>query len=229
MGNETGGKMELASYIDHTLLKPDATEKQVEKLCREAVEYSFASVCVNSSMVAVAAKLLRGSGVKVCSVVGFPLGAMSTEAKAFEAKKAVDDGAAEIDMVINIGALKDKREQAVFEDIKAVRDACGRGIILKTIIETCLLTDDEKREACRIAVKAGADFVKTSTGFSSGGATVSDVELMKEAAGGKAAVKASGGIRSHEDALRMIKAGAQRLGTSSGIAIVQGASGTGNY
>jgi deoxyribose-phosphate aldolase len=220
---------DLASYIDHTLLKSDATSAGVEKLCQEAVKYNFCSVCVNSSRVSLAAGLLKGSRVKVCSVIGFPLGAMSSEAKRFEAEKALSDGASEIDMVLNIGALKDGNTEYTENDIRMVRQACGKGVILKVIIETCLLTDDEKRTACRIAVRAGADFVKTSTGFSGGGATVEDVRLMKEEAGGKALVKASGGIRSYEDAVKMIEAGASRLGTSAGIAIIQGASGTENH
>ncbi len=220
---------EIGSYIDHTLLKPDATKEQVNKLCMEALEYSFCSVCVNSSRVPLAAGLLKGSPVKVCAVVGFPLGAMESSAKGFEAAAAIAAGASEIDMVINIGALKEGDHDFVENDIKTVRKSCGKGIILKTIIETCLLTDEEKKAACRIALKAGADFVKTSTGFSTGGATEDDVRLMKNEVGDKAKVKASGGVRSYEDAVKMIKAGASRLGTSSGIAIITGAKGKDSY
>ena len=220
---------EIGSYIDHTLLKPDATREQVKKLCLEALEYNFCSVCVNSSRVPAAAGLLKGSPVKVCAVVGFPLGAMDSSAKGFEAAAAIAAGASEIDMVINIGALKDGDLDFVENDIKTVRKSCGKGIILKTIIETCLLTDEEKKAACRIALKAGADFVKTSTGFSTGGATEDDVRLMKNAVGDKAKVKASGGVRSYDDAVKMINAGASRLGTSSGIAIITGAKGKDSY
>jgi len=220
---------EIGSYIDHTLLKPDATREQVKKLCMEALEYNFCSVCVNSSRVPDAAGLLKGSPVKVCAVVGFPLGAMDSSAKGFEAAAAIAAGASEIDMVINIGALKDGDHDFVENDIKTVRKSCGKGIILKTIIETCLLTDEEKKAACRIALKAGADFVKTSTGFSTGGATEDDVRLMKNEVGDKAKVKASGGVRSYDDAVKMINAGASRLGTSSGIAIITGAKGKDSY
>ena len=219
----------LSSYIDHTILKADASEKDVIKLCKEAVEYSFCSVCVNSSRVLLASEKLKNSSVKVCSVVGFPLGAMNSEAKGFEASIAVSEGAEEIDMVINVGMLKEGKLDDFEKDIKSVRRSCGEGIILKVIIETALLTDDEKKTACRIAEKAGADFVKTSTGFSTGGATTEDVELMKNAVGEKTGVKASGGIRTYEDAVKMIKAGATRLGTSSGIAILKGGEGTSSY
>lgn len=220
---------EIGSYIDHTLLKPDATKEQVNKLCSEALEYNFCSVCVNSSRVSLAAGLLKGSRVKVCAVVGFPLGAMDSSAKGFEAAAAIAAGASEIDMVINIGALKEGDHDFVENDIKTVRKSCGKGIILKVIIETCLLTDEEKKAACRIALKAGADFVKTSTGFSTGGATEDDVRLMKNEVGDKAKVKASGGVRSYDDAVKMINAGASRLGTSSGIAIITGAKGKESY
>ena len=219
----------LSSYIDHTVLKADATENDVVKLCREALEHNFCSVCVNSSRVLLASEQLRGSSVKVCSVVGFPLGAMNSEAKGFEASIAVSEGASEIDMVINIGFLKEGNLDAFEEDIRSVRKSCGEGIILKVIIETALLTDEEKKTACIIAEKAGADFVKTSTGFSTGGATADDVALMRAAVSDKVKVKASGGVRSYEDAVRMIEAGAERLGTSSGIAIISGQEGKSAY
>ena len=213
--------MDIAKYIDHTVLKADAPRKAVEKLCREALEYSFASVCVNSCWVKYASSILKGSGVAVCTVVGFPLGAMDTVSKAFEAEEAVRNGADEIDMVINIGFLKSSMDEEVLDDIKAVRKA-SEGKILKVIIETCLLTDDEKIKACKLSMEAGADFVKTSTGFSTGGASEKDVALMKSVVGDKLSVKASGGVKTYEDAEKMIKAGASRIGTSSGIAIVEG-------
>ena len=219
----------LSSYIDHTILKADASESDVVKLCKEAVEHNFCSVCVNSSRVLLASEQLKGSSIKVCSVVGFPLGAMNSEAKGFEASIAVSEGAEEIDMVINVGFLKEGSLDKFEEDIRSVRKSCGEGIILKVIIETALLTDEEKKEACRIAEKAGADFVKTSTGFSTGGATVEDVALMRASVSEKVKVKASGGVRSYEDAVKMIKAGAERLGTSSGIAIVKGEEGKSSY
>ena len=219
----------LSSYIDHTILKADASAEDVIKLCEEAAEHNFCSVCVNSSRVLLASEQLKGSSVKVCSVVGFPLGAMNSEAKGFEASIAVSEGASEIDMVINIGFLKDGKLDAFEEDIKSVRKSCGEGIILKVIIETALITDEEKNTACRIAEKAGADFVKTSTGFSTGGATVEDVELMRAAVSDKVKIKASGGVRSYEDAVKMIEAGAERLGTSSGIAIINGQEGKSAY
>ncbi len=212
----------LSSYIDHTILKPDTTESDIIKLCKEAVENNFCSVCVNSSWVLLASDKLKESSVKVCSVVGFPLGAMNSEAKGFEASIAVSEGASEIDMVINVGFLKDGRLKEFEEDIRTVRKGCGEGIILKVIIETALLTDDEKKTACRIAEKAGADFVKTSTGFSTAGASEKDVKLMRQSVSEKVKVKASGGVRSYEDAVKMIEAGAERLGTSSGIAIING-------
>ena len=219
----------LSSYIDHTILKADASESDVVKLCKEAVEHNFCSVCVNSSRVLLASEHLKGSSIKVCSVVGFPLGAMNSEAKGFEASIAVSEGAEEIDMVINVGFLKEGSLDKFEEDIRSVRKSCGEGIILKVIIETALLTDEEKKEACRIAEKAGADFVKTSTGFSTGGATVEDVALMRASVSEKVKVKASGGVRSYEDAVKMIKAGAERLGTSSGIAIVKREEGKSSY
>ncbi|MBR4507867.1 MAG: deoxyribose-phosphate aldolase [Elusimicrobiaceae bacterium] len=211
--------MNIAKYIDHTILKPIAQRKDIEKLCNEAKEYSFASVCVNPCWVAYASELLKGSSVKVCTVIGFPLGANDSAVKAFEAKHAIEQGASEVDMVINIGALKAGEYDLVKKDIQAVREA-SVGKILKVIIETSYLTDEEKQRVCKICAEVGADFVKTSTGFSDGGATTQDVALMAASAGSKVKVKASGGIRTREDALKMIEAGASRLGTSSGIKIV---------
>lgn len=213
----------IAKYIDHTLLKANATEAQIRRLCEEASEYHFASVCVNTCYVPLAAELLKGSGVKTCCVVGFPLGAMSTAAKAFEAADAVKNGAEEVDMVINIGAVKFGDWDYVAKDIEEVVKASHDKALVKVIIETCLLTDDEKVLACRTAKDAGADFVKTSTGFSIGGATVEDIRLMRETVGAEMGVKASGGIKTYEDAIAMIEAGATRIGASSGIAIVEGA------
>ena len=213
----------IAKYIDHTLLKANATEAQIRRLCEEAREYQFASVCVNTCYVPLAAELLKGSGVKTCCVVGFPLGAMSTAAKAFEAADAVKNGAEEVDMVINIGAVKFGDWDYVAKDIEEVVKASHDKALVKVIIETCLLTDDEKVLACRTAKEAGADFVKTSTGFSIGGATVEDIRLMRETVGAEMGVKASGGIKTYEDAIAMIEAGATRIGASSGIAIVEGA------
>ena len=214
--------MELCKYIDHTLLRADAVPEEIERLCREAVEHRFASVCVNGKYVPLAARLTAGTDVKVACVVGFPLGAMSSEAKAFEAAKAVSDGAHEIDMVIDIGAAKAGDFETVESDVRAVvRAAEGRAIV-KAIIETCLLSDDEKRAACRAAVAGGAAFVKTSTGFSKGGATVEDVHLCRETVGPDIGVKASGGVRTREAAEAMISAGATRIGTSSGVAICAG-------
>jgi deoxyribose-phosphate aldolase len=209
--------MDLAKYIDHTILKAAAQTADIEQLCKEAKKYGFASVCVNSYWVPLCAKLLKGSDVKVCTVVGFPLGAGITAAKAFEADIAVKEGAQEIDMVINIGLLKSGMLDEVKEDIKKVREVT-EGKILKVIIETSYLTDEEKITVCKIAAEAGADFVKTSTGFSDKGVTVEDVKLMAKVSG--IAVKASGGIKNKEDALKMIEAGASRLGTSSGIKII---------
>lgn len=208
--------------IDHTILKPEASIDDIRKLCIEAKEYNFYSVCVNSAYVNVAYNFLLHSNVKVCSVVGFPLGAMIKEAKAYEAKFAVDSGAEEIDMVMNIGLLKSNKIDLFERDIKKVRETC-HAAVLKVIIETCLLTDKEKILACQIAKEYGADFVKTSTGFSTGGATEHDIELMRKTVGDKMGVKASGGIKTYEDAIRMINAGANRLGTSSGIAIIKSA------
>lgn len=213
---------DLAGMIDHTLLKADATAKQVENLCREAAEYHFCSVCVNPWYVSLSAKLLRRTGVKVCTVIGFPLGAVSPEAKAFETRNAIGDGAQECDMVLNIGAMKSGDHRAVERDIRAVVRAAQGSTIVKVILETCLLTDAEKVKACEIAKSAGADFVKTSTGFSTGGATAEDIALMRKAVGPEMGVKASGGVRTKEDAEKMVKAGATRLGASASIKIVSG-------
>lgn len=204
--------------FDHTILKADATREAVAKICEEAKEYGFMSVCVNSYYTAFVAEKLKDSDVKVCTVVGFPLGQMSTKAKAAETELAVKDGADEIDMVINVGALKDKEYDVVCNDIKEVKKACGQAL-LKVIIETCLLTDEEKVKACELAKEAGADYVKTSTGFSTGGANAHDVELMRKTVGDSMGVKASGGIRDKETAQKMVEAGASRLGTSATIAI----------
>lgn len=212
--------MNLAGMIDHTMLKADAPRDVIVRYCEEAKQYGFASVCVNSCRVPLVAQRLQGSDVKVCCVVGFPLGAMLTEAKAAEAKYAVEAGAQEVDMVINIGWMKDKDYEAVQKDIEAVREATGKNAILKVIIETCLLTDEEKVKACELSVAAGADFVKTSTGFSTGGATAEDVALMKKTVDGKALVKASGGIRTNADALRMVEAGADRIGVGNGVPLL---------
>lgn len=204
--------------FDHTILKADATREAVARICEEAKEYGFMSVCVNSYYTAFVAEKLKDSDVKVCTVVGFPLGQMSTKAKAAETELAVKDGADEIDMVINVGALKDKEYNVVRNDIKEVKKACGQAL-LKVIIETCLLTDEEKVKACELAKEAGADYVKTSTGFSTGGANAHDVELMRKTVGDSMGVKASGGIRDKETAQKMVEAGASRLGTSATIAI----------
>jgi deoxyribose-phosphate aldolase len=220
--------MNLAKSIDHTLLKPDARNSDIEKLCREAVTHGFFSVCVNSSRVKEAAANLQGTGVAVAAVTGFPLGAMSTAAKAFETSQAVADGATEIDTVIAIGQLKQGDDAYVLEDLKAVV-AAANGRAVKVIFETCLLTDEEKVRACKLSAEAGAAFVKTSTGFSSGGATLDDVRLMHQTVAGRCQVKASGGIRDRATALAMIEAGATRLGTSSGAAILAGEMATGSY
>lgn len=209
--------MKLNKYIDHTLLKADATVEQIKKLCAEARQYDFASVCVNSCHVPLAAKELEGTDVKVCCVVGFPLGAGFSEAKAYEAALSVERGAEEVDMVINIGAAKEGNWELVERDIAAVVNACHPKAILKVIIETCLLSDEEKKAACLCAKRAGADYVKTSTGFSTGGATPEDVALMRETVGPDMGVKAAGGVRCTEDAEMMISRGATRLGTSSGV------------
>jgi len=220
--------MKLNKYIDHTLLKPDASQEQIETLIEEAKKYDFASVCVNPTWVNFAAQALKATDVKVCTVIGFPLGANTPELKAFETSDAIQNGANEIDMVINIGALKSRNFDLVERDIRAVVEA-AKGTLVKVIIETCLLTDDEKVKVCQIAQKAGADFVKTSTGFSTGGATVADVALMRKTVGPDMGVKASGGARSYEDALAFIKAGATRIGASSGVAIMEGDVANGDY
>ncbi len=220
--------MKLNKYIDHTLLKADASQEQIETLIEEAKKYDFASVCVNPTWVHFAAQALKATDVKVCTVIGFPLGANTPELKAFETSDAIQNGADEVDMVINIGALKSRNFDLVERDIRAVVEA-AKGTLVKVIIETCLLTDDEKVKACQIAQKAGADFVKTSTGFSTGGATVEDVALMRKTVGPDMGVKASGGARSYEDALAFIKAGATRIGASSGVAIMEGDVANGDY
>lgn len=214
---------DVAKYIDHTLLRPDATFDQVTKLCQEAAEFGFASVCINPCYVRHCAGLLRGTSVKVCTVIGFPLGANASETKALEARRAIREGATEIDMVINVGALKSGRDELVYKDIRAVVEACmDGGAICKCILETALLTDDEKVRACQAARRANADFVKTSTGFGPGGATAEDVALMSHTvAEAKMGVKASGGIRNYEDAKQMIRAGATRIGASAGVRIVK--------
>jgi deoxyribose-phosphate aldolase len=219
---DTYSAKNLASMIDHTILKPDATVEQVKKVCAEALEYKFASVCVNSCNVPLVASMLKDSGVKVCSVIGFPLGAASTAAKVAEAEAAIADGAGEIDMVINIGALKSGQFDAVEKDIGAVTAVAKGRALVKVIIETCLLTDEEKVKACILAKSAGAGFVKTSTGFSTGGAAAEDVSLMRRTVGPEMGVKASGGIRDYATAVKMIKAGANRIGASSSVAMVKG-------
>jgi deoxyribose-phosphate aldolase len=212
----------IASLIDHTLLKPEATAAQIRQVCEEAVHFGFASACTNPCYVPLAAELVRGSAVKVCTVAGFPLGATTTDAKVFEAQEAIQHGAHEIDMVMNVGTLKSGDGDALEDDIRRVADACHRGkAICKVILENCLLTDEEKVRACKIAVRAGADYVKTSTGFGAGGATVEDVALMRATVGPTMGVKASGGIRTYEDLMRMVAAGATRIGTSSGVKIVE--------
>lgn len=213
--------MNLAKLIDHTILKPIAQRADIERVCAEARKYGFCSVCINPVWVAYAKQLLKGSDVKVCTVIGFPLGANTSAVKAYETKDALNNGADEIDMVINIGALKDKDYDTVLADIQAVRQAC-QGHTLKVIIETSQLTDDEKVKACEISTQAGADFVKTSTGFTGGGATAADVALMKKSIPAHMQVKASGGVRTREDFDAMVSAGATRIGASSGVKIVEG-------
>ena len=218
--------LNLAKMIDHTLLKPDATEQEIAQLCFEARKYGFASVCVNPTWVSLCAQLLKGSPVKVCTVIGFPLGATSSETKEFETETAIKQGATEIDMVINIGALKARDLETVAKDIRGVVNAAhARAVLVKVIIETALLTDEEKTIASLISKEAGADYVKTSTGFAGGGATVHDVELMRKTVGPQMGVKASGGVRTFEDAASMIRAGATRIGASAGVKIIQGPSG----
>jgi len=212
--------MDIARYIDHTILKPEATPEDVKKLCREAKEYNFASVCVNASYAKLVSTELDGSEVKTCVVVGFPLGAMTKEAKAFETVEAINNGASEIDMVINIGSLKTKNYELLKADIEAVVNAAKGKALVKVIIEACLLTNEEKIKACEISKEAGADFVKTSTGFSAGGATKEDIALMRKTVGEDLGVKASGGIRDFKTAMDMINAGASRIGASASISIV---------
>lgn len=219
----------IANIIDHTLLKPDATKEAIVTLCREAAEHNFASVCVNPTWVALAAEELKDAQAVVCTVIGFPLGASTPEVKAFETKNAIENGATEVDMVLNIGALKGGDYALVERDMRAVQEAADGKALTKVILETCLLTDEEKQKACEIALAAGLDFVKTSTGFSTGSATVEDVELMRKAVGDKAGVKASGGVRSLEDAEAMVKAGATRIGASAGVKIVQGEKSSSDY
>ncbi len=214
-------KQAIAKYLDHTLLKADATHEQLRAVCNEAKKYNVASVCVNSLNVYFVHKELKGTGIKTCSVVGFPLGAMASAAKAFEAACAIEDGADEIDMVIDIASAKVGDWRRVEDDIATVYSACDGRAILKVIIETCLLTDEEKVEACLAAKRAGAEFVKTSTGFSTGGATIEDVRLMRETVGPEMGVKASGGIRDYETACAMVEAGATRIGTSSAAKICE--------
>lgn len=220
--------MSLARYIDHTALKPDTTLEQIDDLLEEAKEYGFKSVCVNPTHVAHAKKVLEGSDVLVCTVIGFPLGATTSEVKAFETEDAIKKGASEVDMVINIGALKDGRDEDVKKDIESVISAAN-GVTTKVIIETSLLTDAEKVRACELALAAGADFVKTSTGFSTGGATAEDIKLMREIVGPDLGVKASGGIRSYEDVKTMIDNGATRIGASAGVKILKGESSDSDY
>jgi deoxyribose-phosphate aldolase len=221
--------MNINKYIDHTALKADTTYAQIEKLCAEAREYDFFSVCVNSYFVKKASALLNGSSVKVCTVVGFPLGASTMETKRFEAMRAVTEGAKEIDMVINVSAVKSQDWQYVLDDMSSLAQVTHQqGALLKVILETCLLNEDEKRKACELAVKAGVDFVKTSTGFSTGGATIEDVKLMRSIVG-NLGVKASGGIRDAETARKMIEAGATRLGTSASVEIVKGLKSSASY
>lgn len=214
--------------FDHTILKADATEAAVAKICAEAKEYNFMSVCVNTYYTAFVAEQLKDSDVKVCTVVGFPLGQMSTKAKALETKCAIEDGADEIDMVLNVAALKDGKYDVVLEDIKAVKAACGAAL-LKVILETCLLTKEEIVKACELSVEAGADFVKTSTGFSTRGATAEDIALMRKTVGPDIGVKASGGVRDSKGAIAMVEAGANRIGASATIAILSGAKSDSDY
>lgn len=220
--------MELNKYIDHTNLKQDMSEQDLIKLVNEAKEYDFFSICINPCWVKQASELLAGSNTKVCSVIGFPLGANTTNIKVLEAKEAIANGASEIDMVINVSKLKDKDYEYVYNEIKKIKEAIGNNV-LKVIIEACLLTNDEKTIACQIIMKAGANFVKTSTGMSTGGATVEDVKLFKEVVGDTTLIKAAGGVRTYEDAISMIEAGANRIGTSGGVKIVNGETHTDGY
>lgn len=215
-------KMKINEYIDHTLLKPEATVERIEQICKEARENGFASVCVNPYHISSVNKSLKGTNVKTCAVIGFPLGANTTESKVFEARQAIENGAQEIDMVMNIGAFKGGQYSIVEEDIANIVKVAKGEALVKVILECCLLTDQEKIKACEIAIRAGVNFVKTSTGFSSGGATIQDVKLMRRAVGDEIGVKASGGIRDYDTAIAMIEAGANRIGASSSIAIVKG-------
>ena len=212
--------MKLSKYIDHTLLKADASKEAIRKLCQEAIEYDFKSVCVNSGNIPLCKEELEGSDVLICTVVGFPLGACTTETKVFETKDAIAKGADEIDMVINIGRLKDNDIEYVVNEIRQLKEACGDKV-LKVIIETCLLTDEEKVRACEAILEAKADFVKTSTGFSTNGATFEDVRLLKDTVGDRCFIKAAGGVRSKEDFHKMIELGANRIGTSSGTKLIE--------
>lgn len=221
--------MNVAKLIDHTLLKPAATAADIVKLAEEAKQYGFASVCVNPDWVALATKTLQGSDVKVCTVIGFPLGATTTAVKVFETENAIANGAGEVDMVIAVGRLKAGEDETVADDIRAVVAAAKGKALVKVIIETCLLTEAEKERACRLAVAAGADYVKTSTGFSTGGATAEDVALMRRVVGEQVGVKASGGVRDANDVAAMLAAGASRIGASSGVAIVSGQAGQSGY
>lgn len=220
--------MELNKYIDHTNLKQDMSEQDLIKLVNEAKEYDFFSICINPCWVKQASELLAGSNTKVCSVIGFPLGANTTNIKVLEAKEAIENGASEIDMVINVSKLKDKDYEYVYNEIKKIKEAIGNNV-LKVIIEACLLTNEEKTIACQIIMKAGADFVKTSTGMSTGGAIVEDVKLFKEVVRDTTLIKAAGGVRTYEDAISMIEAGANRIGTSGGVKIVNGETHTDGY
>ncbi len=219
--------MKINKLIDHTLLKPEATPDDITKLCQEALAHDFKSVCINPAYVPLASMLLSDSDVDVCTVIGFPLGATSHESKVLEATIAVEEGANEVDMVINVGKLKAHMDLDVYQEIKDIRLAIGADIILKVIIETCLLTEEEKVRACLLAKKAGADFVKTSTGFNKGGATAEDIALMRKTVGEKMGVKASGGVRTSEDLDKMVAAGATRIGTSNGVALMAGKVGSG--
>ncbi|MGX7150222.1 deoxyribose-phosphate aldolase [Enterococcus ureasiticus] len=219
--------MEVNQMIDHTILKANAKKEDVLRIVEEAKKYEFFSVCINPCWVALAKEHLAGTSVDVCTVIGFPLGANTSEVKAYEAADAINNGATEVDMVINVGALKSKQYKKVLKDIQAVVDAAKGKALVKVIIETALLTDEEKVKVCELAKEAGADFVKTSTGFSTGGATVADVKLMRETVGPDMGVKASGGIHNEAEAIAMIEAGATRIGTSAGVAIMEGATGAG--
>ncbi|WP_188453616.1 deoxyribose-phosphate aldolase [Virgibacillus oceani] len=220
---------ELAKYIDHTQLKPDTTEEKISQIVKEASEHGFASVCVNPYWVSYCYERLKNTDVKVCTVIGFPLGAATTETKVFETNQAIKDGATEVDMVINIGALKSNNDDVVRNEIEAVVNAAKGTALTKVIIETSLLSEDEKVRACKLAKEAGADFVKTSTGFSGGGATVEDIKLMRQTVGNEMGVKASGGVRDLESTEAMIDAGATRIGASAGVDIIAGNRGTSDY